>query len=73
MAAVVTAPAIDSAPTIPAPIEAPVPTAAVPAGTGSVVQESARRLAEFFNGEVIAEPDGVLDALPDALSDDRSD
>jgi DNA polymerase-3 subunit gamma/tau len=69
MAAVVTAPAIDSAPTIPAPIEAPVPTPAVPAGTGSVVQESARRLAEFFNGEVIAEPD----AVPDALSDDRSD
>jgi hypothetical protein len=65
MAAVVTAPAIDSAPTIPAPIEAPVPTPAVPPGTGSVVQESARRLAEFFNGEVIAEPD--------ALSDDRSD
>jgi len=68
-AAVVTAPAIDSAPTIPAPIVAPVPTPAVPAGTGSVVQESARRLAEFFNGEVIAEPDGVLDALPDDRSD----
>jgi len=69
MAAVVTAPAIDSAPTIPAPIEAPVPTAAVPDPTGSVVQESARRLAEFFNGEVIAEQD----ALPDDLPDDRSD
>jgi DNA polymerase-3 subunit gamma/tau len=69
MAAVVTAPAIDSAPTIPAPIEAPVPTPAVPDPTGSVVQESARRLAEFFNGEVIAEPD----ALPDDLPDDRSD
>jgi hypothetical protein len=41
----------------------------VPDGTGSVVQESARRLAEFFNGEVIAEPD----AVPDALPDDRSD
>ncbi|MFM7395351.1 MAG: DNA polymerase III subunit gamma/tau [Cyanobium sp.] len=65
MAAVVAAPAIDSAPTIPAPIEAPVPTPAVPAGTGSVVQESARRLAEFFNGEVIAEPDAVADALLD--------
>ena len=69
MAAVVTAPAIHSAPTIPSPIEAPVPTPAVPDPTGSVVQESARRLAEFFNGEVIAEPD----AVPDALPDDRSD
>jgi len=69
MAAVVTAPAIDSAPTIPAPIETPVPTPAVPDPTGSVVQESARRLAEFFNGEVIAEPDAVLDALPDDRSD----
>ena len=65
MAAVVAAPAIHPAPTIPAPIEAPVPTPAVPAATGSVVQESARRLAEFFNGEVIAEPN--------VLPDDRSD
>ncbi|MCS5690948.1 DNA polymerase III subunit gamma/tau [Cyanobium sp. FGCU-6] len=37
------------------PIEAPAPTDTNRAGT--VVQDSARRLAEFFNGEVITEAD----------------
>ncbi|MCS5697575.1 DNA polymerase III subunit gamma/tau [Cyanobium sp. FGCU-52] len=58
MAAVVTAPAIPPAPVIPSPIEAKVPApAAADSRAGTAVQDSARRLAEFFNGEVIAEPD----------------
>jgi DNA polymerase-3 subunit gamma/tau len=44
----------------PTPATAPVPaTTANRAGTA--VQESARRLAEFFNGEVITEPDHESD------------
>jgi hypothetical protein len=38
-------------------MEDPIPAPAVPGAKGTVVQESARRLAEFFNGEVITEPD----------------
>ena len=77
-AATVTPPSAASPrPAPPPPTPAPLPTPAAPAATApplaAPLDDKARRLAEFFNGEVV-ELDGPLDELTgDALTCDAED
>ncbi|MCP9802098.1 DNA polymerase III subunit gamma/tau [Cyanobium sp. T1G-Tous] len=64
-------------PPTPAPAPAPLPTPAAPAATApplaAPLDDKAKRLAEFFNGEVV-ELDGPLDELTgDALTGDAEE
>jgi len=54
-----------------AALEAPTSAPPQPPAPAAPLDEKARRLAEFFNGEVI-ELDGPLDAIPSNAADEAA-